>query len=137
MEKGPAIVIGSFTDDSKQKWSPFTRAYASVMDVISVLGDRDSYYRDLAETLHVAPDELPARLRQRDGRAEMDALVEVLRHRVGVAFKLFPSYRSAQAFISLLEQLNERDSGDSTLMSEDSVITDVHHSRRRRFHSLR
>lgn len=103
-----AIVIGTFSDAAHQVWSADAHAFATAKDAVAYLGTADSYYEDFAYELKVKKDEVPAALEQMNPVITMEALVRVLQMNPGMAIRTFRTYREAEAFLDLIEQIAEK-----------------------------
>lgn len=109
--KPPAIVIGTFSDAARQVWSANAHAFATAQEAVDYLGTRDAYYDDLAYELKVKHEEVPDALERMDPVVTMEALIRVLQMNTGMAIRKFRTYREAEAFLDLIEQIaakNER-----------------------------
>ncbi len=104
-KKNRAIVIGSFLDSAHQIWSPNAHAFETVRDVVDFLGTKDDYFDDLAYELRESKNELYERLETIDPGKAMDALIRVLQMKPGLAIKPFRTFREAEAFLDLIEQV--------------------------------
>ncbi len=107
-KKPLAIVIGSFSDAARQVWSADAQAFATAQDAVAFLGTKDPYYEDLAYELKVKKEEIPAALEQMNPVLTMEALIRVLQMNPRMAIRTFRTYREAEAFLDLIEQIAEK-----------------------------
>ena len=105
----PAIVVGSFSDPSRQIWSPDAQAFATAKEAAEYLGTRSSYYEDFAYELNVKKEELPDALERMNPAIAMEALIRVLQSSPGVAIRTFRTIREAESFLALIEQIAEKE----------------------------
>ena len=117
------MAVGRFENEEHTIWSTDTTAYDSVKEFVKDMGDKDSYFKCLAEELHVKPEDLPAHLEAHDGVPEMCALIRVLLAvRYNIAIKGFERARDAFNFISFLEQIGYAAPADP---ETESLMTDI------------
>ena len=120
--KPRAIVVGAFLDPIKQIWSPNAQAFETAQEAVTALGDRDSYYEDFAYELKVRKDEVPEALERTDPAFAMEALIRVLQMAPGVAVRPFRTYREAEAFLDLIEQMAEKDAKEKEAQKRRLII---------------
>ena len=104
-----AIVVGSFLNPAKQIWSPDAQAFATAQEAVASLGAQGSYYEDFAYELKVRQEQVPEALESIDPALAMEALIRALQMVPGLAVRPFRTYREAEAFLALIEQVAEKD----------------------------
>lgn len=107
-KKQRSIVIGSFIDPVRQIWSPYARAFETAKEVVDYLGTENAYYDDLAYELKIKKEDLYDALDRMDPFVAMEAVIRVLQLNPGMAIKPFRTYREAEAFLDLIDQMAEK-----------------------------
>ena len=116
------IVVGSFIDESHQIWAPDACIFESVEEAMEYIDENENCCYNLARELNVETRDLEEKLENINHDVAMNALIRVLQMDSSIAIREFRTYREAENFLNLIEQIAEKKEKEKQRQKERLIL---------------